>query len=347
MRPHGSPTELEARRAGPSPSSTKGLGVREVARQIGCSPASVSRWQADVPSRRPRRAHARSPPGAAPPARPRGSGPRLLKLLLKGATAHGFSTDLWTLAAGRRRSSPGPSGSRYHPAHVWKILRGRGVELPEAGAPGPGAGRGRHPAVADRALAAYKKTPAAAGRSLVFLDESGFMLQPVFRRTWAPRGQTPILRQWDRRDRLSAISALTVAPRRRRFGLYWALHHAQHPERRRSCASSRHLHRHLPHGFTLIWDRSRPHRATRVDLAGGPSTGGSSSSGCRPTRRTSTRSSTSGATPSTATSPTSPRPTWPPWKAPCSVPSPTREASDLFSRRSSGRLVWNCECTIT
>ena len=50
------------------------------------------------------------------------------------------------------------------------------------------------------------------------------MLQPVVRRTWAPRGQTPILRQWDRRDRLSTISALTVAPRRRRIGLYRALY---------------------------------------------------------------------------------------------------------------------------
>lgn len=39
------------------------------------------------------------------------------------------------------------------------------------------------------------------------------MLQPVCRRTWAPRGQTPILRQWDRRDRLSTISVLTVLGR--------------------------------------------------------------------------------------------------------------------------------------
>jgi transposase len=99
----------------------------------------------------------------------------------------------------------------------------------------------------------------------VFLDESGFMLQPVVRRTWAPRGQTPILRQWDRRDRLSAISALTVAPRRRRFGLYWALY----PHNIRSAEVLRFLQalrRHLPHGFTLIWDRHRPHRATRVTM---------------------------------------------------------------------------------
>jgi len=37
---------------------------------------------------------------------------------------------------------------------------GRGLELPEARAPGEGARRDRHPAVADRALAPYKKTPA-------------------------------------------------------------------------------------------------------------------------------------------------------------------------------------------
>jgi transposase len=52
-------------------------------------------------------------------------------------------------------------------------------------------------------------------------DESGFMLQPTVRRTWAPRGQTPILKSYDRRDRLSAISALTVSPIRHRLGLYF------------------------------------------------------------------------------------------------------------------------------
>ena len=89
------------------------------------------------------------------------------------------------------------------------------------------------------------------------------MLQPVVRRTWAPRGQTPVLRQWDRRDRLSTISALTVAPRRRRFGLYWA----QYPHNIRSAEVLRFLtalRRHIPYGFTLIWDRHRPHWAKSV-----------------------------------------------------------------------------------
>ena len=49
------------------------------------------------------------------------------------------------------------------------------------------------------------------------------MLQPLVRRTWAPQGDTPILRQWQRHDRLSAIGAITLAPRRRPIGLYWTL----------------------------------------------------------------------------------------------------------------------------
>lgn len=51
------------------------------------------------------------------------------------------------------------------------------------------------------------------------MDESGFMLQPTIRKTWAPRGQTPILKCYDRRDRLTVVSALSVSPQRRRLGL--------------------------------------------------------------------------------------------------------------------------------
>jgi transposase len=57
----------------------------------------------------------------------------------------------------------------------------------------------------------------------VFIDESGFMLQPLVRATWAPKGRTPVMKSWDRRDRLTALSALTVSARRRRLGLYFAV----------------------------------------------------------------------------------------------------------------------------
>jgi transposase len=91
------------------------------------------------------------------------------------------------------------------------------------------------------------------------------MLQPLVRRSWAPRGQTPILRQWDRRDRLSAISALSVSGRRQRFNLYWSLysHNIRSAEVLRFLKD---LRRHLPRGFILVWDRGRPHRAKSVQV---------------------------------------------------------------------------------
>lgn len=225
-----------------------------------CSPASVSRWQSQVRIRGPDALRAKPAPG-----RPRllsaEQRKRLLQLLLKGAMAHGYSTDLWTLprvAEVIERTF----GVRYHPAHVWKIRRGEGwsCQKPERRA------RERD----EEAIETWRqerwphiKNAKRAGRSLVLVDESGFMLQPVVRRTWAPRGQTPILRQWDRRDRLSTLGALTVAPRRKRYGLYWATytHNIGGEEVVRFLQN---LRRHLPHGFTLIWDRAGPHRAARV-----------------------------------------------------------------------------------
>ena len=50
------------------------------------------------------------------------------------------------------------------------------------------------------------------------------MLQPVRRRTWAPKGQTPIQKSWGRHDRLSGISALSLSPVRQRLGFYFRLH---------------------------------------------------------------------------------------------------------------------------
>lgn len=87
------------------------------------------------------------------------------------------------------------------------------------------------------------------------------MLQPLVRRTWAPRGRTPILKQWTRHDRLSVMSALSLAPRRHRIGLYWSVH------RKNICAETvvvflRQLRRNLRRKLLLIMDRWSVHRAS-------------------------------------------------------------------------------------
>jgi transposase len=107
-------------------------------------------------------------------------------------------------------------------------------------------------------LAAHQKKATRLGAHLVFVDESGFLLIPSVRRTWAPRGQTPLLRHRQRRERISVISGLSVSPRRRRCGLYFLLSpkNIQHPE---VCAFLRDLLRHLRGPVIVIWDNGTIH----------------------------------------------------------------------------------------
>src|SRR5580704_17289135 len=106
---------------------------------------------------------------------------------------------------------------------------------------------------------------------LVFLDESGFFLTPTVRRTLAPRGRTPVLEAWDRRDRWSAISGVTLSPRSGRPGLYFELlpHNARGGDVVAFLAG---LYRRLG-PFTVVWDRNQIHaksKAVRAWLAGHP-----------------------------------------------------------------------------
>jgi transposase len=109
----------------------------------------------------------------------------------------------------------------------------------------------------------------------VFLDESWFLLTPTVRRTLAPRGETPVLRSWDRHDRISALSAITVSPSRRRLGLdFRLLPNDADVHGEDTVAFLRELRRQLPVPMTLLWDRSNVHdrsKAVRAYLAEHPS----------------------------------------------------------------------------
>ncbi len=86
------------------------------------------------------------------------------------------------------------------------------------------------------------------------------MLQPVVRRTWAPEGQTPIHYSWDRRDRLSVISAITVSPEHRRLGLYFDIH-SHNIDTDTFESFVRWLRRQLRRAIILVVDRWSVHRS--------------------------------------------------------------------------------------
>jgi len=131
VRPKGSAAEIEARRIRALDLLDQGLTLHEVGRRVGCAPTSVARWR-----------DARDAGGAAglkvrsSPGRPRRLTPRqeerLLRFLQQGATAHGFSTELWTTKRVAelidRRFGVG-----YHHDHIGRLLHrlGWSVQRPE------------------------------------------------------------------------------------------------------------------------------------------------------------------------------------------------------------------------
>lgn|ERR1700676_2120213 len=222
-RPIGTPEELERRRRRAVELVNQGERPTRVAHFLGVDRSSVFRWR-QCASKGPD-ALAAQPHPHRPPQLTDAQMKTLEALLCEGAQAHGWPNSLWTtarVAVVIHRQF----GIRFHHDHVGRLLRERlgwSHQKPQRRARER---RGKEAAILEWQVQQFPRIVREAqerGAHLVFLDESGFMLNPSVRRTWAPRGKTPILDAWDRRDRISAISSITVSPRNRRLNLYFHL----------------------------------------------------------------------------------------------------------------------------
>ena len=120
MRPLGSAKVLEARRHRALSLVARGLSLNEAARRLGCAPSSVMRWRDAVQRHGSAGLAVRFSPGRPPKLRA-GERRRLVKILLKGALAQGYTTDVWTtsrIAAVIRKTFR----VHYHPDHVGRLL---------------------------------------------------------------------------------------------------------------------------------------------------------------------------------------------------------------------------------
>jgi transposase len=254
--------ELERRRYRAVQAVHSGESPEVVARVCGVNRSSVYRWL--------KRAQQTDSLAATPHL---GPAPRLSlqqhreleQLLLQGAQAHGWHNRLWTCArVGEliRRHF----GVSFHHDHIGRFLRARLNWSPQKP-------RRRARERDEEAIDYWKRVrfphivKAARRRHahVVFLDESGYLLTPTVRRTWAPRGSKPLLDCWDRRDRLSAISGLSMSPKARRLNLHFNLL----PDNANIHAEDvvdflRQLKRHLGGPFTVLWDGSRVHSRSKV-----------------------------------------------------------------------------------
>ena len=90
-------------------------------------------------------------------------------------------------------------------------------------------------------------------------------MAPLVRRSWQPRGRTPVVVQRGRHlQKVSAIAALAVSPRRDRLRLYFRLHPQAEIGAAQVIGFLRHLNQELKGPWVLVWDRLNAHRAKRT-----------------------------------------------------------------------------------
>jgi transposase len=114
-------------------------------------------------------------------------------------------------------------------------------------------------------VARDQKGAEAQQQTILFIDEAGFYPLPSVVRTYAPRGQTPILRERWTRDHLSAISAISPA------GKLYCHCQAHALDSGDVVAFLEHLLREVPGRMVVIWDGAPIHRSQviRAFLANG------------------------------------------------------------------------------
>jgi len=108
------------------------------------------------------------------------------------------------------------------------------------------------------ALAGHKKKAQQDQATIVWVDEAGFYLLPMAVRTWAPRGQTPVLRVNLTRDHLSAISGITPQGR-----LFMQVRPASY-DSAGVVSFLRMLMRKISGPIVVIWDGAPIHRGHEI-----------------------------------------------------------------------------------
>ena len=261
MRPKGTADELERRRRRAVELLEQGEAPAVVARILGVKPTSLHRW----------RRMARQTAGLAPKP-PSGAKRRLddaqlaelEQLLSKGAPTYGFPNELWT-AARVASLIQRHFVVQYHPAYVRRLLRRRlnwTSHKPQRRA------RQRNDKEVERWKAdEFPRILREAFRRqahVAFLDESGFMLQPLVRRTLAPRGQRVIMRCSAAHDRVSAISCVTLSPKAMHVGLYSWLYRNYNVHGEEVVEFLEYLTHKVLGEWTVVWDGNNIHSKSKV-----------------------------------------------------------------------------------
>lgn len=218
MRSAGSPDVLEYRRCLAVQRLAEGYSTREVADFLGVDPSSVRRWWVAFRCSGSDGLAARPVPGR-PPQLPSTQEKIVRRWLADHPTEHGFTTDLWS-ARRLAQLIEQEFGVHFHPNYLVSWLRQRGYtpQKPRR------VSREHDAAAVARWLAEdwprIKSNARRRGACLLLMDESGLLMAPLVRRSWALKGQPPQQEQKvGHREKVSVAAALWLPPLRDRLHL--------------------------------------------------------------------------------------------------------------------------------
>ncbi len=181
------------------------MSKSEVARELGVARQTVATWEQRL-AEGGKESLKRGDLG-----RPRqldaGQERELGKVLMAGALAAGYPTELWTLPRIGKVITR-QFGVEYSTGHLWHLLRRLGFSCQK---PEKRAIQRNEPEMIVRWSCLAQKKPSEKTRTIVFIDESGLSERPSVARTWSLRGQTPVLQHSFTWKQLSAIAGLSFS----------------------------------------------------------------------------------------------------------------------------------------
>jgi transposase len=215
MRTNGQPAVLEYRRALAVQRVVEGYSTEDVATFLGVDASTVRRWVAAYSHHGSSALTAQPVPGR-PPKLTTTQEKIVLRWLSESPTEYGFPTDLWS-APRLADLIEQTFATRFHAHYLSTWLRQRGC-TPQKPRRVP---RERD----DKAIAKWlaedwpriKQKARRRGACLLLIDESGLLMTPLLRRSWAPRGHPPESKhKANHREKVSIAAALWLPPERDR-----------------------------------------------------------------------------------------------------------------------------------
>jgi transposase len=233
----------------------EGVSRAEVSARMGVTWKSANEWYKAWQSRGQEALKSKGKPGPTPKFDD-GHRQRLAELLLRGPGHFGYDNALWSLSRVRRVVQE-QLGVAANEVDVWRLLRSMNWSPQKPKRQAREADANKIQMWKEQHWPRISLEASQQGRTIVFVDESGFSQRPARKRTWAPEGQTPVLEFNFNWKKLSAIAGVSLA------SIYFELHE-ESVKSAQVIAFLKHLRQRIRKPLTIVWDGLRAHWSKEV-----------------------------------------------------------------------------------